>query len=128
MAAAWLKGLANKPDIVAVDNEIELAGSTHQDMHPAPMGFDEELSRMISTAVMAKAAIPGVKVAAPSTCAWWFCKLRFHVNATWANMPIDWTSSIGYSDNAAHNGMDFLPWFLQQMAAHDKKAGQRYLD
>jgi hypothetical protein len=78
MAAAWLKGLANKPDIVAVDNEIEIAGSTHHDMHPSQMGYDEELSRVINTAVAAKAAIPGVKVAAPSTCAWWFCELYLH--------------------------------------------------
>jgi hypothetical protein len=112
LAATWLKALKNKPDIVTVDNEIEIASSTHQDMHPSPMGYDEELQRVINTAVMAKAALPGVQVAAPSTCAWWFY----------------WTSSIGYTDNTAHNNMDFLPWFLQQMAAHDKKAGQRYLD
>jgi hypothetical protein len=35
MAKAWLKGLANKPTLVAIDNEIEIASSTHQDMHPA---------------------------------------------------------------------------------------------
>lgn len=73
MAATWLKGLANKPTLVAIDNEIEIASSTHQDMHPAPMGYDEELARVLNTARAAKAAIPGVKVAAPSTCAWWFC-------------------------------------------------------
>lgn len=33
-ATAWLKGLKNKPDIVAIDNEIEIAANTHQDMHP----------------------------------------------------------------------------------------------
>jgi phosphatidylinositol glycan class B len=34
MAKAWLKGLANKPTMVAIDNEIEIASNTHQDMHP----------------------------------------------------------------------------------------------
>jgi hypothetical protein len=43
-------------------------------MHPQPMGFDEELSRVIATATMAKNTLPNVEVAAPSTCAWWFCK------------------------------------------------------
>lgn len=33
-AQKWLKGLANKPTIVTIDNEIEIASSTHQDMHP----------------------------------------------------------------------------------------------
>jgi len=33
-AKTWLAGLKNKPLLVAVDNEIEIAHSTHQDMHP----------------------------------------------------------------------------------------------
>ena len=44
-------------------------------MHPDPIGFDEELQRVVNTATMAKSALPNVQVAAPSTCAWWFCKL-----------------------------------------------------
>jgi hypothetical protein len=40
----------------------------------------------------------------------------------------DWTSAVGYTDNAAHNNEDFLPWFLKSMKAHDTKAGKRYLD
>ncbi|KAJ7829881.1 glycoside hydrolase family 44-domain-containing protein [Mycena olivaceomarginata] len=112
LAKAWLKGLKNKPTLVAIDNEIEIASNTHQDMHPVPMGYDEELSRMVSYALAAKEAIPGVKVAAPSTCSWWFY----------------WTSDIGYTDNAAHDNIDFIPWFLTQMAAAEKKNGQRLLD
>lgn len=57
-----------------VDNEIEIASNTHQDMHPAPMGFDEELARVVNTSIMAKSALPNVEVAAPSTCAWWYCE------------------------------------------------------
>ena len=74
LAAQWLSGLVNKPDIVTVDNEIEIASNTHQDMHPDPLGFDEELQRVIATASMAKSVLPNVKVAAPSTCAWWYCE------------------------------------------------------
>jgi hypothetical protein len=40
----------------------------------------------------------------------------------------DWTSDIGYTDNAAHDNIDFIPWFLTQMAAAEKKNGQRLLD
>ncbi|KAJ7431646.1 hypothetical protein FB451DRAFT_1197794 [Mycena latifolia] len=32
---AWLKRLASKPTLVAIDNEIEIVSRTHQDMHPA---------------------------------------------------------------------------------------------
>jgi hypothetical protein len=77
LVQTWLKGLANKPDIVTVDNEIEIASSTHQDMHPVAVNYDEELARVINTSVAAKAALPNVKVAAPSTCAWWFCTPDF---------------------------------------------------
>ncbi|KAI0028548.1 glycoside hydrolase family 44-domain-containing protein [Vararia minispora EC-137] len=112
MAAAWLTGLKNKPDLVAVDNEIEIASNTHQDMHPVPMGYDEELSRVIATAKMAKSVLPNVQVAAPSTCAWWFY----------------WTSEVGYTDNAAHNNQDFLPWFLSQMQRASNTTGERLLD
>ncbi|KAF7303616.1 Endoglucanase A [Mycena indigotica] len=112
MAKTWLQGLANKPDIIAVDNEIEIAASTHQDMHPDPINYDEELARVVNTSLAAKAALPNVKVAAPSTCAWWFY----------------WTSMVGYTDNAAHNNIDFLPWFLAQMATAEKNHKKRLLD
>lgn len=35
---------------------------------------------------------------------------------------------VGDSDKAAHNGSDFLPWFLQQIRAHDQSTGTRLLD
>jgi hypothetical protein len=41
---------------------------------PSPLGFDEELARVVAYSSAVKAAIPDVLVAAPSTCAWWFCK------------------------------------------------------
>ncbi|KAF9053081.1 glycoside hydrolase family 44-domain-containing protein [Panaeolus papilionaceus] len=112
LAKKWLRELKNKPDVVAIDNEIEIASHTHQDMHPDPVGYDEELSRVVAFAKAAKEALPNVKVAAPSTCSWWFY----------------WTSAIGFSDNAAHYNIDFLPWFLAEMKKEEKKAGKRLLD
>ncbi|KAK7045829.1 hypothetical protein VNI00_007240 [Paramarasmius palmivorus] len=112
LAKKWLSGLKNKPTLVAIDNEIEIASETHRDMHPEPIDYDEELRRVIDFGTAAKEAIPGVKVAAPSTCSWWFY----------------WTSRVGWDDNAAHYNIDFLPWFLQEMAKHDKSTGKRLLD
>ena len=34
LAKKWLSGLVHKPTIVTIDNEIEIASNTHQDMHP----------------------------------------------------------------------------------------------
>ncbi|KAJ7231376.1 glycoside hydrolase family 44-domain-containing protein [Mycena rebaudengoi] len=108
----WLKGLANKPTMVAIDNEIEIASNTHQDMHPIPVDYDEELARVLNFSIAAKEAIPGVKVATPLTCLWWYY----------------WRSQVGYTETAAHDNIDFLPWFLAQMAAAEKTNGQRLLD
>lgn len=33
-AKTYLSGLTNKPQVVTIDNEIEIASNTHQDMHP----------------------------------------------------------------------------------------------
>ena len=33
-AKQWLSSLVNKPTVVTIDNEIEIASNTHQDMHP----------------------------------------------------------------------------------------------
>jgi len=76
------------------------------------MGYDEELARVLNFSMAAKEAIPDVLVAAPSTCSWWYY----------------WTSDIGYTDNTAHDNIDFLPWFLAQMATAEKTAGKRLLD
>ncbi|KXN91516.1 Beta-mannanase/endoglucanase A [Leucoagaricus sp. SymC.cos] len=112
LAKRWLTGLTNKPKIVTIDNEIEIASSTHQDMHPEPIDYDEELDRVVRFATTAKQALPGVLVAAPSTCSWWFY----------------WTSEVGWSDTAAHDNVDFLPWFLAQMKKAEASAGKRLLD
>lgn len=111
-AKKWLKELKNKPEFLFVDNEIEIAHATHQDIHPQPVSYDEELSRVIAYAKAAKEVLPTTNIAAPSTCAWWFY----------------WTSAIGYTDNAAHGNVDFLPWFLAQMKSASTTAGKRLLD
>jgi len=112
LATTWLKGLQNKPTFLTVDNEIEIASNTHQDMHPIPIDYDEELQRVITFGTAAKAAVPGALLMAPSTDSWWYY----------------WTSTVGWSDTAAHDNIDFIPWFLQQMAAYEKKNGTRLLD
>ncbi|KAH6918404.1 glycoside hydrolase family 44-domain-containing protein [Coprinopsis sp. MPI-PUGE-AT-0042] len=112
MAKTWLQSLKNKPKFATMDNEIEITHSTHSDMHPAPMSFDEEFDRVSRFAIATKEALPDVQILAPSTCAWWFY----------------WTSAVGYSDNAAHGNLDFLPWFLQKMKELGTQRNKRFLD
>ncbi|TFK30099.1 hypothetical protein FA15DRAFT_197786 [Coprinopsis marcescibilis] len=112
MATRWLSSLTNKPKFATIDNEIEIAAHTHSDMHPDPVSYDEELDRVTRFALATKAAIPDIKVLAPSPCSWWFY----------------WTSQLGWDDTAAHNNTDFLPWFLQSMKDLEGKHSKRLLD
>src|SRR6267154_4239033 len=41
--------------------------------------YEEELDRVVRFATAAKEALPGVKVAAPSTCSWWYCELTQYI-------------------------------------------------
>jgi hypothetical protein len=83
---------------------------------------------VIRFATAAKEALPGVKVAAPSTCSWWFCELLQYITGLLLTLPPDWTSQVGWSDTAAHDNIDFLPWFLQQMKKTETQTGKRLLD
>ncbi|KAJ7107803.1 glycoside hydrolase family 44-domain-containing protein [Mycena epipterygia] len=94
----------HKPTLLAIDDEIETASNTHPDVHPYPT----ELAHVLDFSIAAKEAIPGVLVAAPSTCSWWYY----------------WTSQIGYTDTAVYDNIGFLPWFLLQMAAAEKTHGK----
>lgn len=93
------------------------------------MSYDEELRRVVEFSIAAKSALPNVLVAAPSTCSWWFCQFSSSPPAVISTDTLsDWTSSIGYTDNAAHYNIDFLPWFLAEMKKQEKTVGKRLLD
>ncbi|KAF8912036.1 glycoside hydrolase family 44-domain-containing protein [Gymnopilus junonius] len=101
LAKKWLSGLKNKPLMVAIDTKLRLLATLTRICIP-----------FVDFSTAAKEALPEVLVIAPSTCSWWYY----------------WTSQVGYSDNAAHNSMDFLPWFLAQMNKKHLSRGQRLLD
>jgi Glycoside hydrolase family 44 len=75
------------------------------------MSYNEELARVITTSTAIKAALPNTAVAAPSRCSWWFY----------------WTSAVDYSDDEAHDDMDWLPWFVAQMKKSSDAIGMRLL-
>jgi len=109
-AGDWLASLSTVPDIAAVDNELDIASSTHQDVHPDPMTYDELLERYLDTARVIREELPGTEIAGLSSCCWWYY----------------WNSAAG--DKPQHGGQDFLPWFLEQMEAEEAASGERLLD
>jgi len=114
--AAWMRHLivdrGYAVPIVALDNEPELWGYTHYDVHPTCTTYDEILQKHLSYAAAIRAVAPEVELAGPNTCCWHFY----------------WNSAAGAEDRALHGGAAFLPWFLDAVRAHDEASGMRTLD
>ena len=112
---AWINEMHEMgayPDYIAMDNEPELWGYTHYDMHPDCTSYSEILEKYIEYSTAIRDVAPDSQLTGPVTCCWWYY----------------WNSAAGAVDKISHGNADFLPWFLRNMAAHDAEAGQRHLD
>ncbi len=112
---AWLRhineqGLAVR--FVATDNEPELWGYTHYDVHPDCTTYAEILQTFLTYATAVRAEMPNAEITGPVTCCWWYY----------------WNSAAGEADKKANDNQDFLPWFLDQVRQHDESNGTRTLD
>jgi len=109
-----------------LDNEPDIWFQTHRDVHPQGPGYDEMKSSTYAVASAIKAADPGAKTLGPVGWGWnsliysgldeQTCGIQG--GNCWSNPP----------DRAAHGGLDFATWYLQQMAAYQKAHGVRILD
>jgi len=112
----WIEQLkqafGTHPHIYEFDNEPEIWNGTHRDIHPQPVSYAEMRDKYLRMARLIKSIDPSAQIAGPVVCAWWFY----------------WNSAAGPSDKAAHGGMDYLPWWLGEIARADRKQGQRTLD
>ena len=94
-----------------MDNEIEIWGSTHVDVHPQPSGYDELRDTFIAESTALKGWDPAAIRFGPITCCWWFY----------------WNGANG-NDKTAHAGIDFDPWWLNEVYWQDQIAGTRSVD
>jgi hypothetical protein len=94
-----------------MDNEIDIWGGTHRDIHPSPSGYSELSSTFLTEARNLKGWDPQAVRLGPVSCCWWFY----------------WNGANG-NDKAAHAGIDFLPWWLNEVYWQDQAAGSRSLD
>jgi len=113
---AWMHHLfdqnANAVRFIAMDNEPELWGIKHYDVHPACTTYQEILDKYLTYASAIRAVAPKAELAGPVTCCWYYY----------------WNSAAGEADKAKHGNADFLPWFLDQAHQHDLASGIRTLD
>ena len=100
----------------ALDNEVMLWSSTHRDVHPAPTTYDETWNKALDYGGAIKQQDPAALVGGPVT--WGYCDL-------FGSAADD---CVNGSDRAAHGGMPFVAWYLQQVCAHPLAGGARAVD
>lgn len=109
---AAMAGSGNTPDFIAMDNEPELWGYTHYDVHPDCTTYDEILDKFLAYASAVREVAPEAAITGPVTCCWEYY----------------WHSAAGSRDEAQHDDAPFLEWFLDEVRAHDEESGERTLD
>jgi len=110
-AAALATAFGSSPHFYDMDNEIDIWGSTHRDVHPNPSGYDELSATYLAEAQALKGWDPKAIRFGPVSCCWWFY----------------WNGE-NNNDKAAHAGVDFLPWWLNQVYWQDKINKTRSLE
>ena len=123
---AWVKALRTSYGSAAnggvayieLDNEPSLWDSTHRDVHPAALTYNELLSRTVAYAAAVRSADPSVKIIGPSD--WGWCAYFFS-----AADPGHCSTG---ADRTAHGGTALVPWYLGQLRAHQAQHGTRLLD
>ncbi|HEY6328828.1 MAG TPA: glycoside hydrolase family 44 protein, partial [Blastocatellia bacterium] len=106
-----------------LDNEPSIWFSTHRDVHPIGPAMSEVESKIVEYSAMIKGSDPTALIVAPEEWGWsgYFYSgydQQYGAEHGWSNLP----------DRAAHGGMDYLPWVLQQLHQNDAVTGKRTLD
>lgn len=102
-----------------LDNEPGLWSTTHRDVHPDPMTYDELLEKTIAFATAIRKADPDAIIAGPASYGWW--------EYFYSTLDHDKGFTLK-PDRRAHGDVPLLAWYLQKLAEHEKKTGVRLLD
>ncbi len=121
----WVQAIRNEyPDALdsgrihfALGNEPMLWNTTHRDVHPEPTSYEEYLDRFVKVATMVRKSAPNALILGPELWGWpaYFESARDRENK---HAP----------DRKAHDDQPFLPWFLTNLRAHERKHYIRLLD
>ena len=101
----------------ALDNEPDLWNSTHRDVHPAPLSYDEIWQRTVDYASAVKTQDPDALVTGP---------------VPWGWCAYFWSALDGCGDGgpdlSGHGGVHYLEWYLQQAHDYETANGVRLVD
>lgn len=104
----------------AMDNEPDLWSTTHTDVHPARMSYDDMLANFNEYASMVKAQDPDAQVLGPDVSGW--------ISYFYSDLDRGSDGFATHADRKRHGDQDFLAWWLQQVARADAARGSRTLD
>ncbi|MEP7009428.1 MAG: glycoside hydrolase family 44 protein [Acidobacteriota bacterium] len=121
---AWMAHLASRYGtaaqggirLFALDNEPALWNSSHRDVHPNPLTYDELWQKSRDTAAAIKAQDPNAQVLGPVS--WGWCE--FFYSAADGCSP--------GADMQAHGGLALTDWYLKQVADYRTATGVRLVD
>jgi len=94
-----------------MDNEADIWGGTHRDIHPNPTGYAELRDTYLAEARSLKSWDPAAVRLGPVSCCWWF-----------------YWNGANNNDKAANGNIDFLPWLLNEIYWRDQIDKTRSLD
>ena len=109
--AALASAFGNAPHFYDMDNEIDIWSGTHRDVHPAPAAYNEMRDTFVTEARALHGWDPAAIRLGPVSCCWWF-----------------YWNGANNNDKGAHAGVDFLPWWLNEVYWQDQIAGTRSVD
>ena len=130
--AGWIRHLTNRWGTATngglsyyiLDNEWSLWHETHRDVHPVGATMEEVRDRFLDHAAMIKAIDPSARIVGPEEWGW--------SGYLYSGYDLQWGSTHGWGgslpDRTAHDGADFLPWFLDQVRRRSEATGTRLLD
>ncbi len=110
-AAALAAAFGSAPHFYNMDNEIDIWSGTHRDVHPNPSAYDEMRDTYLGEAGALKGWDPNAIRLGPVSCCWWF-----------------YWNGANNNDKGAHAGVDFLPWWLNEVYWQDQVTGTRSVD
>jgi hypothetical protein len=102
-----------------LDNEPSLWNSTHRDVHPEPLGYDELLDRTIRYARAIKEVDPRAVIAGPAEWGW----------PAYQYSAIDAAAGFAlHPDRLMHGNVPLIPWWLRKLREYRERTGMNLVD
>jgi uncharacterized protein (TIGR03437 family) len=111
----------------SMDNEPEWWYSNHADVYPQAADYDDMLARNIKWATAVKAVDSTALITGPVPGGWsGMLFSRVDMDSGWSLPPYQYWDNP--TDQKAHGGIPWVPYYLQQMSQFEKTNGYRLLD